>query len=220
MTGVYTGALTSSPGLASALETAGSHAEELAEAYENESTGEKKAIIDVLKLNDKYSDLTVENTKTLTEEMKRDYVNEATAQVGIGSAVGYPFGVLIVILAVNFLNLIFGFDIEDEKQKYREEMKASERIGKRKEIETTKFNIVSFAIVCLAGYILGSVKIYMGPLGYVSLESTGGVLIGALILGYIGKIGPVSFQMDPAVLSAVRELALAFFLAIVGLNYG
>lgn len=220
VTGVYTGALTSSPGLASALETASSHAEELAEAYENESTGEKKAIIDVLKLNDKYSDLTVENTETLTEEMKRDYVNEATAQVGIGSAVGYPFGVLIVILAVNFLNLIFGFDIEDEKQKYREEMKASERIGKRKEIETTKFNIVSFAIVCLAGYILGSVKIYMGPLGYVSLESTGGVLIGALILGYIGKIGPVSFQMDPAVLSAVRELALAFFLAIVGLNYG
>ena len=60
----------------------------------------------------------------------------------------------------------------------------------------------------------------MGPLGYVSLESTGGVLIGSLILGYIGKIGPFSFRMDSKILAIIRELGLAFFLAIVGLNYG
>jgi len=60
----------------------------------------------------------------------------------------------------------------------------------------------------------------MGPLGYVSLEATGGVLIAALVLGYIGKIGPLSFRMDSMVLGVVRELGLAFFLAIVGLNYG
>ena len=60
----------------------------------------------------------------------------------------------------------------------------------------------------------------MGPLGYVGLESTGGVLIGSLLLGYIGKIGPISFRMDPKVLGLLREMGLAFFLAIVGLNYG
>ena len=60
----------------------------------------------------------------------------------------------------------------------------------------------------------------MGPLGYVSLEATGGVLISALLLGYIGKIGPLSFRMDAKVLSVIRELALSFFLAVVGLNYG
>ena len=52
------------------------------------------------------------------------------------------------------------------------------------------------------------------------LESTGGVLIGALLLGYIGKIGPLSFRMDAKVLGVIRELGLSFFLAIVGLNYG
>ena len=60
----------------------------------------------------------------------------------------------------------------------------------------------------------------MGPLGYVSLESTGGVLIGSLLLGYIGKIGPISFRMDPKVLAVLREVGLSAFLAIVGLNYG
>lgn len=70
------------------------------------------------------------------------------------------------------------------------------------------------------GYIIGSIKLYMGPLGYVSLEATGGVLISALLLGYIGKIGPLSFRMDAKVLSVIRELALSFFLAVVGLNYG
>ena len=54
----------------------------------------------------------------LAEEMKQDFVNQATAQVGIGSAVSYPFGVIIVILAVNLLNVIFRFDIEEEKKKY------------------------------------------------------------------------------------------------------
>ena len=140
--------------------------------------------------------------------------------MGIGHAVGYPFGVIIVILAVNFLNVVFRFDVEDEKKKYLLEMEAARNAGSVKDIPTTDFSIIAFAVVCFAGYLLGSIKIYMGPLGYVSLESTGGVLIGSLILGYIGKIGPLSFRMDPKTLGVIRELGLAFFLAIVGLNYG
>lgn len=224
--GVYTGAMTSSPGLASALETAEIHATEMAENYVDESDNNKEAIINVLNLNDEYKDLTVENTSELDEQMKRNFINQATGQVGIGHAVGYPFGVIIVILAVNFLNLIFKFDVEEEKKRYKLEMEAARNIrnentaGKIKEIKATGFSITSFAMVCFAGYLIGSVEIYMGPLGYVSLESTGGVLIGALILGYIGKIGPFTFRMDSKVLGIVRELGLAFFLAIVGLNYG
>lgn len=220
VTGVYTGAMTSSPGLASALETANAHSTELADEYENKTDKEKESILDVLKLNDKYKDVTVENTKALTDDMKKDYINQATAQVGIGSAVGYPFGVIVVILAVNFLNVIFKFDVEEERKKYLIEMEAARNVSGIKEIPVTQFSIISFALVCAVGYLLGSIKIYMGPLGYVSLEATGGVLIAALFLGYIGKIGPLSFRMDPKVTTVVRELALSFFLAIVGLNYG
>lgn len=218
--GVYTGAMTSSPGLASALETAEIQATEMANNYEKETEANKDAVINVLALNEKYADATVDNTKALTEEMKQDFINQATAQVGIGSAVAYPFGVIVVILAVNFLNVIFKFDVEEEKKKYQLEMEAARNLKGVRSVPTTEFSIISFALVCFIGYLIGSIKIYMGPLGYVSLESTGGVLIGALLLGYIGKIGPVSFRMDAEVLSIIRELGLAFFLAIVGINYG
>ena len=217
--GVYTGAMTSSPGLASALETAENHATEYAESWETRTDTEKDAMLQVLHLDEKYASLKAEDIKEFTPQMEEDYINQATGQVGIGHAVGYPFGVIIVILAVNFLNVVFRFDVEEEKKAYALEMEAIRNTGSVKEIPTTNFSIISFAIVCFAGYLLGSVKIYMGPLGYVSLESTG-VLIGALLLGYIGKIGPLSFRMDPKTLGIIRELGLAFFLAIVGLNYG
>lgn len=220
VTGVYTGAMTSSPGLASALETAELQATDLANYYEQESALNRHALIRVLTLNEKYAGLTEENTPVLTDEMKQDFVNQATAQVGIGSAVGYPFGVIIVILAVNFLNVLFKFDVEEEKKKYQLEMESARNVQGMRQIPTTEFSIVAFAVVCVVGYLIGSIKIYMGPLGYISLESTGGVLIGALLLGYIGKIGPLSFRMDPKVLGIIRELGLAFFLSIVGLNYG
>lgn len=218
--GVYTGAMTSSPGLASAIETATTHSSEYAADYAKKSDKDKETIVGVLNLDENFKDVKTDEIKELTPEMQQAYINQATAQVGIGHAVGYPFGVIIVILAVNFLNVIFKFDVEEEKKKYRLEMEAAANKKQGKEIPTTKFSIISFALVCFVGYLLGSLKIYMGPLGYVSLESTGGVLIAALLIGYIGKIGPLSFRMDPKVLGIIRELGLAFFLAIVGLNYG
>lgn len=221
--GVYTGAMTSSPGLASALETAQAHAEEYADNYSSLPKEDQKVVIKVLNLDEKYKDVTLADTKVLTKDEKESYINQATGQVGIGHAVGYPFGVIIVILAMNFLNVVFKFDVEEEKRRYRIEMAAAEEASKKAgkvEIPTTPFSMISFALVCILGYLLGSIQIYMGPLGYVSLESTGGVLIGSLILGYIGKIGPFSFRMDSKILAIIRELGLAFFLAIVGLNYG
>lgn len=219
VSGVYTGALTSSPGLASALETSEKHAEDVASDYETLSAEEKAAVIDVINISDDYN-LKASEVKTLDESMTAAYASNAAGQVGMGYAVGYPFGVIVVILAVNFLNVIFRFDVEEEKRRYALEMAQAKKDIKVKEIPTTPFNILSFAIVCFVGYLLGNLNIYMGPLGYVSLESTGGVLIASLALGYIGKIGPLSFRMDPKTLATVRELGLVFFLAIVGLNYG
>lgn len=220
VTGVYTGAMTSSPGLASALETTENRAEEMAAGYAELSDNEKAIVIDVLNLDPNYADVKIEDVTQLTADQQQAYINQAAGQVGIGSAVAYPFGVLIVILAVNFLNVIFKFDVNEEKKRYREEMDAARNLSGVREVPTTPFNLISFSIVCLAGYLIGSVKIFMGPLGYVSLESTGGILIGSLLLGYIGKIGPLSFRMDPNVLAQLREFGLCFFLAIVGLNYG
>ncbi|MEY8369727.1 hypothetical protein AALA24_13325 [Anaerovoracaceae bacterium 42-11] len=217
--GVYTGAMTSSPGLASALETVESRAADMAERYSELEPEEKATVLDLVSKGGKDENLTIENTKKLTEEQKETFVNQAAGQVGIGSAVAYPFGVIIVILAVNFLNVIFRFDVEEEKARYRLEMEAAR--GTAEASAAAKgMSILAFVIVCLTGYLLGSVRVYAGPLGYISLESTGGVLIASLLLGYVGKIGPVSFRMDPRLLTVLRELGLAFFLSVVGLNYG
>ena len=217
--GVYTGAMTSSPGLAAALETAEDHATDFSSNYSEKSDKDKASILNIINISEGY-DLTLANTDSLTSEEKAVYISNATGQVGMGSAVAYPFGVIIVIFAVNFLSRIFKFDVEDEKKRYLKEMANARDVLGIKQIPTTPFSIISFAVVCFLGYFIGSIGIYLGPLGYVSLESTGGVLISSLLLGYIGKIGKLSFRMDPKVLAVLRELGLAFFLAIVGLNYG
>ncbi len=215
--GVYTGALTSSPGLGAALETANGHASEYAKNFENLSPKEQEVVLGVI---DNSGGLTRENTTSLSEEQKTTFINNAEAGVGVGHAIGYPFGVIIVIFAVNFFSNIFRMNVEDEKLKYREEIAHAKSVSGYKEIPTTAFSILSFTIVCLVGFLLGNLKIFMGPLGYFSLGSTGGVLVIGLLLGYIGKIGPLSFRMDPKSLSMLRELGLVFFLAIVGLKYG
>ncbi len=171
--GVYTGALTSSPGLGAAIEAVSVHGK------------------------------------------------DAEAAVGAGYAIGYPFGVLVVILAINFIPLIFGLNLENEKKIFQREMREARRgASKAKDIPEVTFDILGFMCTILFGYTLGSIKFYMGPLGFFSLGSTGGVLIGALILGHIGTLGAIHFRMDNRILGAIRQVSLAFFLAIVGLRYG
>jgi putative transport protein len=172
VSGVYVGALTSSPGLGAAIETVSR------------------------------------------------YGTDAEAAVGAGYAISYPFGVLVVILAVNFIPLMLGIDMEREKEVFKREMaEARSAVGTR-EIPEVSFDIAGFFLTIIIGYTIGSIRVPMGPLGFFSLGSTGGVLIGALLLGYMGKLGGIHFRMGSKVLGVIREVSLAFFLSIVGLRYG
>ncbi|KGG81311.1 hypothetical protein Y919_01435 [Caloranaerobacter azorensis H53214] len=171
ISGVYTGALTSSPGLAAALESVSI------------------------------------------------YGKEAESMVGFGYAIGYIPGVLIVILAMQFMPLIFGIDINKEKEEFFKEMYSSKENNVK--YEEVQFDLIAFVFVCLFGIFIGKLKIYLGPtINYFSLGTTGGVLISSLLLGYIGRIGFLNFRMNSKVLGVIRELALSFFLTIVGLRYG
>lgn len=216
VSGVYTGALTSSPGLAAAIETGRSHAGEWIEDYENLEIHDQERILKIL---DSSGKLTPENTAVLSEAQEKQFITNAEAGIGVGHAIGYPFGVLIVILAVNFFPRIFKMDVEKEMEEYRAEMKRS---NKGNAVEETDFDLIAFAFAAIFGHTLGKIKLnltFIG-IGYFSLGSTGGVLVGALILGYIGKIGFMNFRMSSKVLGVVRKVSLAFFLAIVGLRYG
>lgn len=218
ISGVYTGALTSSPGLAAAIETARGHATEKAAEYESMNSKEKEKFLEMAGVENIPKDV---ETFKLSDEIKAQYITNAEASIGAGHAIGYPFGVLIVILAVNFFPVIFKIDIEKEKLQYKRELEdARKSSSSSKIIKESKFDIAGFTLACGFGYIIGNINIYLPFIGYFSLGSTGGVLIGALILGYIGKIGNISFRMDSKTLGIIRDLALAFFLGIVGLRYG
>ncbi|MDX5631699.1 hypothetical protein [Clostridioides difficile] len=217
VSGVYTGALTSSPGLAAALETAGKHAEDVSKEFEKASIKDKK---EILKVVDPEGKLDVNTTTSLTQEQIDKYIAYAEAGVGIGHAVAYPFGVLIVILGVNFLPKLFRMDLKEERRKYEKEMKEARDSVSGKTIPEVPFNIITFFLTCLAGYLVGGIHVFMGPLGYFTLGATGGSLIVSLVLGYIGKIGVVNFRMEEKVLNILKQIGLVFFLAIVGLRYG
>ena len=112
VTGVYTGALISSPGLAAALESAREHSFQLAENYDSLSERKKQKL---LKEINSFGKAKTEDVDFLTEEQKEQFIKSAEAGIGIGHSVGYPFGVLIVILAVNFLPVIFKIDVKKER---------------------------------------------------------------------------------------------------------
>lgn len=228
VSGVYTGALTSSPGLAAAIETAREHASnetEKIKALADKNKAEMEKALPNLtsqksKKNTKPEDEMM--IKLRTEIAKKEYVKNAEASIGVGHAIGYPFGVLIVIFAVNFFPKLFRIDIDKEKELYHKEMAEAKAANTKAEIPETDFDLLAFITACLFGYFIGMINInlkFIG-LGYFSLGSTGGALIGALALGYFGKLGILNFRMNSKILGIIRQIALAFFLAIVGLRYG
>lgn len=227
VSGTYTGAMTSSPGLAADLEATEKEAVNKASHYSSLSQEQKKMVLQVL--NEYYSGkeesdyLTLENTPELTERQQTDFINAAVADVGIGHSIAFPFGSLVVILSMTFLHRVFRIDLEKEKKEFQEIMSDRENDsheGASKKTSGVLFDVAGFAAAAFVGMALGNLNIYMGPLGYFSLGTTGGALIGGLLLGSIGKIKFINFRMDDKVLQVLRTLCLEIFLAIVGLRYG
>jgi putative transport protein len=218
VSGVYTGALTSSPGLAAATETATEHATKVVSEYDSMNDKEKAKVLKMLD-----ADYKVEDYPQLTADMESAFIQNAEAGIGIGHAIGYPFGVIIVIIAVNFFPKIFRINIDEEQKIFNKEMDEARAASGGRVIEETDFDLIALCVAMLFGYTIGKFGIDLNFIGInqtFSLGSTGGVLVGSLILGYVGKIGPVNFRMNSKILGIVRQLSLAFFLAIVGLRYG
>ena len=217
ISGAYTGALTSSPGLAASLETVKNQADSLEKRYSDLSAKDKNK---VLKMIDKSGKLTPENTPTLSGEQMKKFIKAAQADVSIGHTLSFPVGLLAIILSVVLIPKIFRIDLEKEKELYEKGMKevaATEE--KSTKIEESDFSLISFTLVCLVGYFIGSFKFNLG-VGTVGLGSTCGILITSLTCSHFGKIGPFNFRMNTKILGVIRQLGLGLFLCTVGLMYG
>ncbi|MBD3419245.1 MAG: transporter [Chitinivibrionales bacterium] len=102
----------------------------------------------------------------------------------------------------------------------KEEMKIATKIlgNEVKRLSETDFLPVAAGITL--GIALGSIELPFFGLATFRLGLTGGVLITALVLSYIGKTGPIIWTLSGASNQALRKLGLLLFLATVGTNAG
>jgi len=148
---------------------------------------------------------------------------EATAGnplVTIGYTIAYPFGVIAVVLFVQLAPAIFGIDLKKEMEELREDEARHRKADKRAEKPSVPFALISFVFCIVVGVAFGKLSVNLPGLGPLSLGTTGGALIVALVFGALGNLGPMPMRMDKKTLSALRSLSLAYFLAVVGLGAG
>lgn len=211
--GMYAGAMTTTPGYGTALDAAGNV--DYAKLYEEASSEEKDRM---LKKIDPTGTLTQENTPSLGEEQVAAYKEEASSAVSLGYTVAFPMGVLVIVVMISILPKLFRIDMEKEKEAYQKEIGESGEALKNGKEQPLNFMVMS--LVAVIGIVVGTITIPLGRFGSFSLGAAGGVLLAALILSYIGRIGPVNFRMDTKSLGTMYQMGLTFFMAVVGLRYG
>ena len=211
--GMFAGAMTSTPGYGTALDA--SNAIDYKTMY---TEGENKQKEEMLKIIDPSGELTVENTTELSAEQANTYKEAMASKVSLGYTVAFPMGVLVIVVLISLLPRIFHIDLEKEKAEYEKEIKQIENKKENEKIQP--LNFMTMAVAAVIGIMIGNINIPLGDLGTFSLGTAGGVLLAALILSYIGKIGPLNFRMDPKGLGYLYHMGLTFFMAVVGLRYG
>jgi putative transport protein len=85
---------------------------------------------------------------------------------------------------------------------------------------TTEFSYISVGLGMSLGVLLGSVDVPIPGVGAFSLGLAGGPLIVALILGRLGRSGPLSWHIPLSANLTLRNFGLTLFLAAVGLASG
>ncbi|MGB0777702.1 MAG: aspartate:alanine exchanger family transporter [Flavobacteriaceae bacterium] len=86
-----------------------------------------------------------------------------------------------------------------------------------RKLSNTDFFPIALGIII--GILVSKISIVVGDFRF-SLGLTGGVLIVALILGRLGKTGPIVWTMTGHANQLLRQLGLLFFLAAVGTSAG
>ena len=207
--GIYSGALTSSPGLASAIEKSIEYSQERIARYPQISPEEQQQFLE-------QNGLTYTPGAPLTQEQQDQIISRAESDVGTGYAISYPIGVIAVILGVNLLPKLFGIDLEAEKRLLDLEIhQAADPMD-----TPHKFDLTGFFLVCAIGYTVGMINFNLGPVRNLNLGSTGATLLASLYLSHRGKLGPINFRMDPKTLGSFTQVSVVMMLSVVGLRYG
>lgn len=140
---------------------------------------------------------------------------ESQRAVTTGYTLTYPVGVILVILFAQFAPQVSHSDMATERQRYDDTVGHQSNSQHEKSVP---FSLAGFALAIVVGTLIGLVPIPLGPLGTMRLDITGGTLVAALGLGYLGHVGPIPMRMSNTVLTQIREVAIGIFLAVVGIE--
>lgn len=132
----------------------------------------------------------------------------------IGYGIAYPFGVVGVVLAVQFISKLSNNNHTNIEQENVVE-KRNENL-----LRIDEKGLSTYALALCLGIALGMIEIVL-PLGiHFTLGISGGVLLSGLIVGSVDKISNLSIKMDRRTLTSLREFGLAIFLACAGMEAG
>jgi putative transport protein len=85
---------------------------------------------------------------------------------------------------------------------------------------TAEFSYISVGLGMSLGVLLGLIRVPIPGVGAFSLGLAGGPLLVSLILGRLGRTGPLSWRIPLAANLTLRNFGLTLFLAAVGLGAG
>ncbi len=139
----------------------------------------------------------------------------------IGHAIGYPFGVVGVVLFVQIIPKLLRADLEAERQKMiASSDQTAERVLPSNLIKLDSMGLGAFSLAICLGVILGKVSVPLPGGASFALGNTGGALMMGLILGHYGRISRLSMEIMPGMLKTFREFGLIMFLIGAGVPGG
>lgn len=136
--------------------------------------------------------------------------------ISAGYSVSYPIGLVSIILFAQFAPTVTELDVDAARRRFLGRIGGS--TGTPDTPSSTVFSLAGFSLSVVLGSLLGIVPVPLGPLGSVTLDTTGGTLVAALGIGYLRKVGPIETRMSRVVLVQIRDVAIGIFLAVVGVE--
>lgn len=99
----------------------------------------------------------------------------------------------------------------------------SEKVIKLIGNDLLKYPAADFLPISLGvvfGILIGSIPFSLPGIGVIKLSFVGGILITALILGRLGRVGPVVWNLSPHSTTLLKTLGQLIFIAAIGTNAG
>lgn len=155
---------------------------------------------------------------------KASVAENLEAVVAVGYGIAYIFGVIGVVLFVQFIPKITRANLEEERAKLVQVSGGEKKAYNGKLIDMDGHGFMAFSVAAVVGTVFGMLKIPLTSAGLsgtcFSLTTTGGCLLASLVFGHFGRCGKINLMPKDSTLKLLRELGLMFFLIGAGVAGG